>query len=700
MPTSYTNPTYTEPGVSVKENVNANVVPLISTSDAICLVGPSSGSVTTTETLQLSGTTAVTLQNLPSDVTSFTISSISAVDANKAQLNNPNTKLIGDIAIGATSILVLDGSNFPSSGAFTIYIDGEAIAVASRTTTNNSSPCTLTVTATAVAHSNGAVVTTYDPTAGYSTTSGNSVTIDTTNRTIARVAAAAGQLTTGRKPAVVDTEYVQLTYSYVPKDFWSVQKFDNMSDVENKFGSKFNASKTAINSPLSFAAQLAFENGASSVMIQPLFYSNDSGVTKREPTNSEISDINRTWGPTLDALKNYEGIGVIVPVIGQASAVAIGTKDAFETANGIWSVGTLTQTGTAVTLASQSGATETYYNNFVGKTLVYADGSTTTITAATSGTALTVAKSLTGSNIISTGQSFKILTSEVSDESVKNIFLACQNFVDGDLRDNGQYHIIICGEDGTDSVVTYATKTAIQNHAQILQSAYADSTGISKYAENMVLLSASKFTRPLPNGTAANLNLGGQYAAAAVAGMLVSRNVSDTLTRKNITGFDTVIDSSTSRKSKTDDSAKGLFVVEQKGYAVQVRHALTLNTKSVDKSELSVIRAKHKVINSLRYTVDSQIIGKIVADNNATLIVGSAIGGVLSTMVDDGDIVGFSDVQAKMLNLSPTIIEVRFAYRPAFPINYVNIVFSIDLTNGGLTSGEITNQINSGVING
>jgi hypothetical protein len=695
MPTSYTNPIYNEPGVSVKENVNTNVIPLISTSDAICLIGPSSGSVTTSEIIQLSGTTTYTLQNLPSDAT-FTasnISAITAIDANKAQLNNPSAKVVGDVALNATTINISDGTNFPSSGAFTIYINGDAIAVTSRSSN------ALTVTATTAAYSNGAAVTTYDPTAGYSTTSGNSVTIDATNRTITRVVAAVtGQLTAGRKPVVVDGEYVQVTYSYVPKDFWNIQKFDNMSDVENKFGSKFNASKTAINSPLSFAAQLAFENGASSVMIQPLFYSSDGGATKREPTNSEISDINRTWNPTLDSLKNYEGISVIVPVIGQTSAATIGTKDGFESSNGVWNVGTLTQTGSSVTLANQTGGSESYYTNFVGKTLVYADGSTNTITAAASATSLTTSKSLT--TAISSAQTFKILTSEVSDETVKNIFLACQNFVDGDLRDNGQYHIIVCGEDGTDSTIIYATKSSIQNHAQIIQSAYADSTGISKYAENMILLSTSKFTRPLPNGTSTKLNLGGQYAAAAIAGMLVSRKVSDTLTRKNITGFDTVIDTSTSRKSKTDDSARGLFVVEQKGYAVQVRHALTLNTKSVDKSELSVVRAKHKVINSLRYTIDSQIIGKIVADNNATLIVGSAIGGVLSTMVDDGDIVGFSDVQAKMLNLNPTIIEVRFAYRPAFPVNYVNVVFSIDLTNGDLTSGEITNQINSGVING
>jgi hypothetical protein len=47
--------------------------------------------------------------------------------------------------------------------------------------------------------------------------------------------------------------------------------------------------------------------------------------------------------------------------------------------------------------------------------------------------------------------------------------------------------------------------------------------------------------------------------------------------------------------------------------------------------------------------------------------------------------VDYANVQVRQL-AQPTTIEVRFNYRPAFPINYINIVFGIDLTTGDLTT--------------
>ena len=686
MPTyNYRSVNYTEPGVTVVEDVNTNVVPLLATADAICLVGPASNKITVTETIKFTGTDVIKLQLVPSDATmdSNSIVSVKAVDTTVAQngTDNPKTTLTTDYAAGATSIVVKDGSSFAASG--TAYIDSEPV-------TYSRSSNTLTIASGLVnAHSNGAPVNTYDPATGYPPAA---YTFSGTNRTIARV----NQTSSVGTPEIPVDSYAYVTYTYTPKDFFTPQKFDNMTDVENKFGTKYNTSKTAINSPLSFAAQLAFENGASNVIIQPLFYSTDNGVTKAEPTNSRISDVNTTWNPTLSYLRDQEGIGIIVPVIGQTSAVTYCSTDTFESANGVYSVGGITQDGTnTVTAASLGGSTPSFTTDLIGKSFVYADGSITTITARPSSSTLTVSSTKT----ISSAQSYKILTSEINDATVASIFQAFQDHVDYQQKYNDQYMVIICGEDGTDTTITsYAARTTIQNHAVTLQSRYADETGISRYAEDTVLLSASKFKRPLPSGNN-KLSLGGQYAAAGIAGMLASRKVSSTLTRKNLVGFSDLVEN-LSRQNKTEDSSRGLFVIEQNGYVLQVRHALTLNTVSVDKSELSVVRAKHKMINSLRLTVDEQVIGRVVADNNAPLIVASAIGGTLSTMVDDGDIVSFSDVQAKILSYSPTTIEVRFAYRPAFPVNYINIRFSIDLTSGSLTLGETTNKITSGVANG
>jgi hypothetical protein len=100
------------------------------------------------------------------------------------------------------------------------------------------------------------------------------------------------------------------------------------------------------------------------------------------------------------------------------------------------------------------------------------------------------------------------------------------------------------------------------------------------------------------------------------------------------------------------------------------------------------------MILSVMQTIDQNIIGQVVADNNAPLVIESAIRSVLQTLVDDRDIVGYSDVVATVKDVNPTIIDVTFSYRPAFPVNYVNVSFAVDLTSGSLT---LTNTNNSGV---
>jgi hypothetical protein len=90
------------------------------------------------------------------------------------------------------------------------------------------------------------------------------------------------------------------------------------------------------------------------------------------------------------------------------------------------------------------------------------------------------------------------------------------------------------------------------------------------------------------------------------------------------------------------------------------------------------------MIESLRDTLDS-LIGEVIADDTAPGVVASAIRNVLEALRGAGDLVAYSDIQARTTSLDPTIIEVRFSYRPAFPINYINIVFSLDLTTQTLT---------------
>lgn len=492
---------YRPPGVSITEEVTAQISPLLAAPALICLVGPTQGYQTRTDQFVISGTSAVPLPGLP-------------------------------VGAALSSVVSVKNTLDPSAGAS----DGS----------------------------------------GYTLTT--DYTVSTSNGTITRVGA--GQ--------IADGTLINVTYTYVPSDYWQPIRLNDLGSVESRFGSGLTADGTAINSPVSYAAAIAFENGAGSLVIQPLFKRGTPGdptSPQSQPDATAIAAAS-TWSDSLYVLRDIEDINVIVPVIGQS---ATGVADA-----------------TYLTLA----------------------------------------------------------------ETVQDHIQF--------MRGEDQYIVAVFGEDSS-ADATKATQTTLHTHAATLRGRYG-----GELAEQSVLVSPAKFSRSLP-GFGQKLLLGGQYAAAGVAGMLSSRSVSSSLTRKVLSGFLGVEDSRT-LQGKNDDAANGLFVVEEKGGIVLVRHSITLDTSAPAKRELSVVRAKHRMIESIKSTVDRQIIGQIIADNNAPRTVSATISGVLEQLRLNRDLVDYSAVDARLLSLDPTTIQVRFSYRPAFPLNYVDIVFAIDLSSGQIST--------------
>lgn len=424
-----------------------------------------------------------------------------------------------------------------------------------------------------------------DPTKGATDGSGYVVTTDYT------VQLPGGTITRVGAGGIADGRVVNVTYQYIPSDYFQPIRLYDIGSIESRFGSGLNAAGTAINSPVSYAAAIAFENGADSVVVQPLFVRaipGDPTSARSQPNATQIATAS-TWSDTLYVLRDIEDINVIVPVIGQSTA----------------NVGDATQ---------------------------------------------------------------------LSIEQTVQDHLA---FMQG----QDEYIIALFGEDSSASN-TVAQQATLQTHASTLRGRYA---GV--LAEQTVLVSPSKFSRSLPNGVV--LSVGGQYAAAGISGMLASRPTSSALTRKVISGFSAVTDGR-SLSAKNADAAAGLFVIEQKGGIVLVRHSITLDQTTSARRELSVVRAKHRMIESVKDTIDRQIIGQIIADANATQTVSATVTAVLEQLRLNRDLVDYSAVDARLLSLDPTTIQVRFSYRPSFPLNYVDIQFSVDLTQGQITTQDST----------
>lgn len=592
---------YQAPGVSVTEYTEASIAPLLATPDTVALIGPVKGTVTVTKNITLNGATAVELfSSADGTIASDGIISVKDLDPNSSSISSIYNTTGGYPATSYTF----------SNSARTIAVDATpASSVTSVTTLTSGSTDAILGSVGNLAPNTTYSISGTGIQSGTTFTTGSTVSTSVTLSKAATASSSGNYAITG--PLIPDTARVAVTYKYTPTDYWTPQVYYDTPSIEAKFGNKYTSDQSAVNSPLSLAADIAFANGATSVVIQPVFRQTTSTGAKTPATNAElVTDVDSTgssWTASLNSLRSINNIGAIVPVVGQAKEYGFGTNS----------------------------------------------------------------------------------VAEMTNTAVLNIFQQVQDHVVYQQTNNGEYMLGIFGEDGTDTGGTYATQTDLQSHVATLQASHGGT-----YNQEFVLVSPSKFTRTTPNGTV--LKLGGQYVAVAIASALMSRRPSITLTRKNIIGFTSVYDVRT-RSQMTTDSSKGLLVLEQKpSNVVQVRHAITTDISTIAKSELSVVRAKNRMVAGLRRTVDEQIIGQVVADNNAPLVVASAIGGVLSTMVDDGDIVSFSDVQAKFLTNNPTAIDVRFNYRPAFPINNVSIGFSVDLTTGTLNLSTNTTGVTNG----
>lgn len=379
--------------------------------------------------------------------------------------------------------------------------------------------------------------------------------------------------------AIPDGNTVYVQYTYTPADYFAPIRLNSMRDIQNRFGNAWDSTNTVINTPLSYAASLVFQNGATNVVLQPLYQlvNNLPAAPAASGTGSN-SDAN-VWSEVFNGLTALEDINILVPVVGQ----------------------------------SQSG---------------------------------------------------------VTDNVQLQIEQAAQDFAYGMITNNNIYVEVVMGEDSSQSS-SVAQEATLQAHAQTLTPRH---NGI--VTEQCVLVNTSQFAVA---NVSSSVLVGGQYVAAAVAGLLAANSPATTITRIPLSGILAVTDSRTA-SGKISDAANGLLVVENKGQIVQVRHGITLDDTSAATRELNVVRAKQFIIESVRQTLDTQIIGKVSADADAPTIVNNVVIGTLEELLGLSQLSGYANVQSAITSLDPTTMAVSFDYAPLFTINYINIQFALDLT--------------------
>jgi hypothetical protein len=266
----------------------------------------------------------------------------------------------------------------------------------------------------------------------------------------------------------------------------------------------------------------------------------------------------------------------------------------------------------------------------------------------------------------------------ISDSTMQSIQL---KFVDhiNFMQQENEYIIALFGEDSTSNgtvSLTKANTATLRDHAQIL--------GNQLHPERTVLISPSSFKISNPV-TGRSTLIGGQYAAAALAGMLGNNPVQASMTRKPLVGFSDV-GIFKNESEKNDDASSGLLVMENKNGVVRVRHAITTNVSDEVKRELNAMRSKFFMIESVKNTLDTNVIGRVLSDGRAPFIVGTQVTSVLEFLRGTGAIANYSNVSATTNPSSPTSMAVRFTYSLPFAINNIEIVLALDSNTGTITA--------------
>ena len=185
------------------------------------------------------------------------------------------------------------------------------------------------------------------------------------------------------------------------------------------------------------------------------------------------------------------------------------------------------------------------------------------------------------------------------------------------------------------------------------------------------------------------VEVSGAYGAAAMGGRLVLNSVEKSLTRQVLNSFNSIPASVRQKMSlafKNNLSSNGVCVIEtDRLNRLVVRHAVTTDVSALTTREISLVRIADVLSQTIQVGLDnSGLIGEPI-DDEMTIKVKSALVSLLERAVADDVIVSYVQVLVKqqaLPNGDPSVIECQFSYRPAVPLNYITVKFSLNLSTG------------------
>ena len=235
-----------------------------------------------------------------------------------------------------------------------------------------------------------------------------------------------------------------------------------------------------------------------------------------------------------------------------------------------------------------------------------------------------------------------------------------------------------------------------------MSAAFTETGGYSNFATLATGLNSPRVIVAYPesllyyNGyTNQTLVVPGYYLAAAYAGRLESVSPNKPLTKEVIASFAglpaTVLQALT-RAVKDELATAGVALVEQDRFnRIVVRHGVTsAYNGGLYQREISLIRQRDALFSVVQSGLDaSGIIGQPIT-LETPLSVKSVVAGLLNSAEQQEVILTWNDLLVRVQSGDPSVVEVKFSYKPAVPLNYVTVSFSLDVSTGDFTSTDLT----------
>jgi hypothetical protein len=193
-------------------------------------------------------------------------------------------------------------------------------------------------------------------------------------------------------------------------------------------------------------------------------------------------------------------------------------------------------------------------------------------------------------------------------------------------------------------------------------------------SKRVAILAPGSFLWTPPVSGAEQLTVTSGFLSSYCAGLICGRDAQLSITRQYIPYIEGLGASYTVVEMNTLATA-GVTVIEKYYNSYRVRHGVTTKQPPTYYNEISVVRAEDRMVEILRLSFDQLI---PMPQSESTLpAIGNYCKTILENLKSEGLIFDYRNIQSKQNQSEPRQVDITFEYKPAFPLNWVEIKFAI-----------------------